>query len=84
MVGTNWSDWDKLFARCATDEDYRQRLNGALAGGTDDDVVSLLREIGAEGSSEARDARLAALRSTREPMLRLASAFDSPVDFAAP
>jgi hypothetical protein len=77
MEKVSLSDWEKLFAKCATDLDYRTRLTEALDE-SDDSVGRLLAEIGAHGtSSDDLYQRVSALRAARDPMLKVTHAFGS-------
>jgi len=81
------SDWEKLFAKCAADEDYCRRLASALGKDHDDEVRSLLDHIGALGATEAQTAaRVSALKGARSPMTQVASTFagGGVGDFVAP
>jgi len=80
------SDWEKLFAKCAADEDYCRRLASALDKNHDGEVRSLLANIGAIGASEAETAaRVSVLKGARVPLTQVASTFaGGPGDFVAP
>jgi len=79
---TETTDWQVLFSKCATDQNYRTRLTDALAEEDDDPVAALLEEIGLAGDEALK--RVHALRSVRGPLLDLAEAFGGPTAFAAP
>ncbi len=69
------SDWEKLFAKCLTDEDYRTQLLSALADNQDAAVIDLLNTIGAAGPDHLRAARVSALKDARGPMEALSAQF---------
>jgi len=80
------SDWERLFAKCAADEDYCRRLASALGKNHDDEVRSLLNNIGVAGATEAQTAaRVSVLKEARAPMTQVTSTFaGGPGDFVAP
>ena len=79
------SDWEKLFAKCVADQDYRMQLLNALDHGIDNTAMGLLDNIGVGGSAEQRSARLSALKAARGPMGAAASAFGGDIEaLAAP
>jgi hypothetical protein len=81
------SDWEKLFAKCAADEDYCQRLESALRNNDDALVGSLLDNIGVGGEgANQRSARLNVLKEFRAPMTQVTSTFGGGGfgDFVAP
>ena len=51
------SDWEKLFAKCLIDADYRTQLLSALANDEDTTVINLLNSIGAAGPETLRSVR---------------------------
>lgn len=69
------SDWEKLFAKCVADVEYRRQLLAALDEGIDERAYGLLESIGVAGSPEQRSTRLKALRAVRGPMAAAADAF---------
>ncbi len=75
---TGWtSDWEKLFAKCVADEDYRVRLATALATNDDAGAKALLDNIGVGGTTDPmRAARLAALKDLRVPIVDLSTEFN--------
>ena len=71
------SDWEKLFAKCATDDDFRARLATALATDDDTGAKALLDNIGVGGATDlVRSARLNALKDLRVPILDVSSQFN--------
>ena len=68
------SDWQKLIEKCATDADYQERLDGALADTDDGRARAILGEIGVDATPE----RLAALRGARNPMRTVSASFGDP------
>jgi hypothetical protein len=71
------SEWEKLFAKCATDVDYRMRLSSALAANDDTEVRSLLQNIGVGGATEAqKSARVNALKAFRAPFAEVSAQFN--------
>jgi hypothetical protein len=85
---TGWtSDWEKLFAKCLTDKDYRAQLLSALAADQDTEVIALLNDIGAAGPDDPtlRAGRVGALKGARDPMEALSSQFGAgPTASVAP
>jgi hypothetical protein len=79
------SDWEKLFAKCVADADYRRQLLAALDQGIDDTAYRLLDSIGVAGSTEQRSTRLSALRALKGPLAAASDAFGAPLQtLAAP
>jgi hypothetical protein len=79
------SDWEKLFAKCVADADYRRRLLAALEQGIDDTAYGLLDSIGVAGSTEQRSRRLSALKALKAPLAAASDAFGAPLQtLAAP
>ncbi len=68
------SDWEKLFAKCATDTEYRQRLRDALVENNRERVTDLLASIDVEVS----DGRIDQLTRLINPWLSTAETFGSP------
>jgi hypothetical protein len=70
------SDWEKLFAKCVSDESFRRELLAALEQGIDHTAQGLLDSIGVGGSApEQRSARVNALKAVRGPLGAAANAF---------
>jgi hypothetical protein len=80
------SDWEKLFAKCVADADYRRQLLAALDQGIDDTAVGLLDSIGIAGSgAQQRSARLSALKALKGPLAAASNAFGTELPaLAAP
>lgn len=69
------SDWDRLFAKCATDPDYRARLDEALGEEGTRAAADLLRSIGIKGHGGSNlDAEVSVLKAARDPMNGVAEA----------
>jgi hypothetical protein len=85
-MAEGWSsDWEKLFAKCVADQNYRTQLLNALDQGIDNTAMGLLDNIGVGGSAEQRSARLSALKAVRGPIGAAANAFGSDLQaLAAP
>lgn len=66
------SDWEKLLAKCAADEDYRKQLSDALIGGDDSKVATLLTNIDLGGSAD----RIKALKDAYYTMNEVRKAFN--------
>jgi len=84
-MADNWkSDWEKLFAKCAADEDYRQQLTAALAGDDDQAVKTLLANIGADGpNAQEQDRRVQALKAAQPSMENVRAEFEGAGPVAA-
>jgi hypothetical protein len=77
------SDWDRLFAECATSADFRANLAAALEANDEHQVNDLLTQVGASGhDATARQVRLNALRFLRATMFETASEFGAEVSVA--
>ena len=71
------SDWEKLFAKCVADEDYRVRLATALATNDDAGARALLDNIGVGGTTDTiRGVRLSSLKQLHQPMVDLSTEFN--------
>ena len=77
------SDWEKLFAKCAVDADYRTQLASALSTNDDTAALALLDNIGVGGTGGARTARLAALKDARGPLASALTEFGQTQPLAA-
>ena len=86
MTTDGWSsDWEKLFAKCVADADYRRQLLAALDQGIDDTAYGLLDSIGVAGSAQQRSARVSALRALKGPLAAASNAFGAELPaLAAP
>ena len=63
------SDFEKLLAKCAVDENYRTQLATALAANNNDEAITLLTNLGVDGGNpNQRSARLSALKSALGPI----------------
>jgi hypothetical protein len=69
------SDWEKLFAKCVADENFRRALLDALEHGVDNTAMGLLDSIEIGGSADQRTSRLNALKAVRGPLGAAANAF---------
>jgi hypothetical protein len=70
------SDWEKLFAKCVADADYRARLATALENNDDTGARALLDNIGVGGTTDTvRSLRLTALKDLRVPIMDVSSEF---------
>ena len=81
------SDFETLFAKCATDADYRDQLSEALQTEDSQTVGSLLDAIGVAGGSPGeRSARIQALMEARTAMVAVSAQFgpNVPRPFSAP
>ena len=81
MPDTWTSDWEKLFAKCVADPDFRRRLGEALAERSGSSVEKLLGNIGVlQGKTrEETDARVTALLNAYKPLYEVAEAFSERV-----
>ena len=79
------SDWEKLFAKCVADENFRRELLAALDQGIDNSALALLDSIGIGGSADQRTSRVNALKAVRGPLGAAANAFGGDLQaLAAP
>ena len=69
------SDWEKLFAKCVADENFRRELLTSLDQGIDNTTLGLLDSIGIGGSADQRTSRVNALKAVRGPLGAAANAF---------
>jgi hypothetical protein len=77
------SDWEKLFAKCSFDQDYRRQLGEALGRRDDNRIKELLGGIQVQGRDpDQLDARVSALKKAYGPMADVAAVFDDVHRFA--
>jgi len=70
------SDFEKLLAKCAVDQDFRARLTTALAANDDSGVSALLTNLGIAGKNiAARNERVSALKSALGPFTAVIGQF---------